>query len=1287
MRPSPAPRLPGRHASRVLLALAVAALLGAGLWYLRAETDEILEERYATLAAIGDLKSRQVQAWRADLVADVTLASRSQLIARALALAGEPVAHPWLVDFLSLLQSRDDVAAVLVLDADGGVVDAVGVPAHVEPSTLAAAGRARDLQAGTLSALFRAPDGLVYVDAVAWTAPGAGATPRVLVERFRVDITLWAQLQNLPTASPSAETLLVTADGDSVLALSESRHQPDAALRLRWPLSDRRLAAARALAGERGRFVGRDYRGVEVLADLRQVEGTPWALVTKIDYEEVRADARDRAFAFLGFVVLVAGFVAGGLAYVLRRREAGFYAQVAASERAAREARDRYRTTLYSIGDAVLTTGVDGRVREMNRAAEVLTGWSEAEASGRPLAEVFRIVAADSRRPADDPVAAALREGRVVELPGNIVLLARDGAEHPIADSAAPIRNDAGEVTGVVVVVSDQSAARATRRHVEESEERLRLALHAANQGLYDLNVQTGDAEVSPEYATMLGYDPATFRETNAAWIERLHPDERPLVARAYADYVEGRLPEYRVEFRQRTADGRWKWILSLGRIVARGPNGEPLRMLGTHTDIGHRKAAEARIARLAQLYATLSQCNSAIVRSSSEQDLFPQVCQAAVEQGGMAMAWVGLLDERSGAVVPAASFGDRYGYLDDLRVSVDAGLPQGRGPAGTAVREGIAQWCQDFAQDPATAPWREAGARSGWRASAALPLLRGGRPVGALTLYSGSPAAFDEEAPKLLTSMAADISFALDSFAKERARQHAEEETRATRAHLEATLNAIPDLMFELDLDGRYHDYRARADQQLLLPPDRFLERTVFDVLPPEVASVAMAALAEALAKGWSTGATYSLDLSGQRRWYELSVARKAGPHVPPRFVVLARDITERKTAEAHRERLEAQLRQSQKMEAIGQLAGGVAHDFNNLLTVINGRAELALAQLPPGHPLREDLDDIRQAGERAASLTRQLLTFSRRQVVAPQVLSLPDAIAGLRNMLRRLISEDIHLDVRVDEATGWVHADPGQLEQVLLNLAVNARDAMPTGGVLTIEAAPVEVDAALAASLPPLAAGPHARLTVRDTGVGMDEATRARIFEPFFTTKGPSEGTGLGLSTAYSIVAQCGGTILAESAPGQGATFTVYLPSSAPPRARPAHAGRANVPRGAETVLLVDDEKALATMASRILTFAGYTVLTASNGEEALDVLARHPGRVDLLFTDVVIPGMSGRELAERIVERVPGIRVLYSSGYTEDEVLVRGVAANEAHFIGKPYSVADLTRKVREVLDTRR
>jgi PAS domain S-box-containing protein len=396
-----------------------------------------------------------------------------------------------------------------------------------------------------------------------------------------------------------------------------------------------------------------------------------------------------------------------------------------------------------------------------------------------------------------------------------------------------------------------------------------------------------------------------------------------------------------------------------------------------------------------------------------------------------------------------------------------------------------------------------------------------------------------------------------------------------------------------------------------------------------------------------------------------------------PARLAVLL-DITGRR-------QLEEQLRQAQKMEAVGMLAGGVAHDFNNLLTIITGYSQLILNNIRQDDPNRHSVEQIMKAGERAAALTKQLLAFSRRQVLQPRVLDLNKLVSSLATMLQRLIGEDIDLRLVLPAELGRVSADPSQIEQVLMNLVVNARDAMPKGGILTVETGNKRLDDSYAGRHISVKSGDYIMLAVSDTGAGMDQATQSRLFEPFFTTKGSGKGTGLGLSTVFGIVKQSGGSVEVYSEPGRGTSVKVYLPRIDQPVFLEAENERRKAARGSETILLVEDDEMVRTLVRETLHREGYRILDAPGPIEAKRIADMQRAPIHLMITDVVMPKVSGRDLADQLTKRRPDMKVLYMSGYTDNAVLNNGILAKEVAFLQKPFTPASLTEKVREVLES--
>ena len=504
--------------------------------------------------------------------------------------------------------------------------------------------------------------------------------------------------------------------------------------------------------------------------------------------------------------------------------------------------------------------------------------------------------------------------------------------------------------------------------------------------------------------------------------------------------------------------------------------------------------------------------------------------------------------------------------------------------------------------------------------------------------------------------------------------RKQALEDLHESELRFRVLFDKSPMMVTLVDAEGRNIEVNEVAVREMGYARDEVIGRTTIEL----GVWVDVAERDRFIARLRATGVVSGLEVefrrkNGQHFWGLLSAARVT-VHGRPFTLSTVLDITERRE-------LEGRVRQAQKMEVVGHLAGGVAHDFNNVLTVITSTAELALPATVDGEVAHEALLTIRDASTRAARLTGQLLAFSRQQILQPALVDLNDVVAGLVPMVRRVVGETIVLDARTADAPVTVLVDRGSLEQVVLNIAINARDAMPDGGTLTIAVRTARLEGDGAG--PALAPGHYAALSVADTGTGMTEAVRQRIFEPFFTTKAVGKGTGLGLAMVHGVVQQSGGDVTVQSAPGAGSTFTVYLPLAAGTPARAAEVSP-TVTAGHETVLVVDDDPDIRQVVRRALTYAGYDVLLAESGEAALQTLESRDGRVDLVLTDVMMPGIGGRELAIRVRARHPGARILFSSGYAENAIAHHGVLANDVQFIAKPYSLQALTAKVRETLD---
>jgi two-component system, cell cycle sensor histidine kinase and response regulator CckA len=683
-------------------------------------------------------------------------------------------------------------------------------------------------------------------------------------------------------------------------------------------------------------------------------------------------------------------------------------------------------------------------------------------------------------------------------------------------------------------------------------------------------------------------------------------------------------------------------------------------------------KAKEQQLARSNRALAGLYRIAKVLNKATSQQELLEQVLVEAMELPSVQAGWFLLREGDTGFRVAAAR-----GLPPALNIpgAMDSDcLCRRRLLSGELSEVTNILECERLQ--------KAQGDTQGLRYHASVPLWAGDRMVGVMNLAGSQEGLFRDEELQLLNGVGSQIALGLERLAaKARAEQFAQQladRVEVAEIKYQTLMHHANDAIFVLDPAGPVMEVNRQAEAMLGRPSADMVGHPFTDLVSPTSFDKTTTHFRRLV----NTGTLQADDIHLRHADGRQVCADLSASLVPvrgePVVLAIVRDVTERN-------HLARQFQQAQKMEAIGQLAGGVAHDFNNLLTVILGYGEILLDTLPADDPRREDVEEVRKAGQSAASLTRQLLAFSRKQILEPVVLDLNAVLANVDRMVGRLIGEDIELITRLDPALGRVKADAGQLEQIVVNLAVNARDAMPEGGTLTIETGNVELDEEYARTHPGAASGQHIVLAVTDTGHGMDEQTQSHLFEPFFTTKEKGKGTGLGLATVYGIVEQSGGSIWVDSELKRGTTFKAYFPrveGVAVPLVAAKSSGQP--PRGTETILLAEDASGLRILARRILERYGYTVLEASNGDEALQVCEQHQGAIHLLLTDVVMPGISGRTLADRVALLHPTTKVLYSSGYTDDAIVQRGVLSAGTAFLQKPYTAEAMARKVRDVLD---
>lgn len=738
------------------------------------------------------------------------------------------------------------------------------------------------------------------------------------------------------------------------------------------------------------------------------------------------------------------------------------------------------------------------------------------------------------------------------------------------------------------------------------------------------------------------------------------------------------------------SADGQERDMI-FNKAVFYKADGSIGGIVGTATDITKRKQTEAMLKKREEEVRLLARENNILAEIgriiSSTLDIedvyenFAIEVQKLIPFDGLI---VSIINEKENKV----NFRYSWGMQIPGRTIGDS-LPIAEGTVAAYILqkhsllqfqgESLAEISHRF---PALVPFIKAGIQS----LILVPLLAQDKIIGILGFFTKIPQAYSANDLKLAEKVGNQIAGAIANSQLFEDLKKSQEALRQSEERYRSILANIEDGYYEVDLKGNFTFFNDALCQMLGYNQEEIAGLNNRQYTDEENARK----IYQIFNRVYKTGIPAKqfeaevIRKDGTKRNVELSVSLiRDNSDKPIGFRGIARDITERKKAEREMVELQEQLRQAQKMEAIGQLAGGIAHDFNNALTLIRTCSQLALLDLKEADPLREKFEMINRATEQSANLTRQLLAFSRRQVMEMKVIDLNNLIREMDKMLRRVIGEDIELVNNLAEDLGRVRVDPGQMEQVIINLAVNARDAMPKGGRLTIETANVHLDQGYVNGHVGVDPGNYIRLTISDTGVGMTPEVKSRIFEPFFTTKEKGKGTGLGLSTVYGIVKQSRGYIYVYSEPGMGATFKIYLPRvDEDLEKRPTEPKE--LPQGRETILVVEDEKDVRSLIVQILRKQGYKVIEAENGGEAFEACAHHKGKINLLLTDVVMPGMSGRELAEKLLCWQPEMKVLYMSGYTDDAMIRYGVLEAGMNFMQKPFSMEALAQKVRQVLD---
>lgn len=810
-----------------------------------------------------------------------------------------------------------------------------------------------------------------------------------------------------------------------------------------------------------------------------------------------------------------------------------------------------------------------------------------------------------------------------------------------------------------------------------EAEDRWRAALEASGMGVWDWNVATGQIYYSKLWKAIRGLEEHESGPAVGEWNDWVHPDDQAEVTAAIAAHLAGATPQYQLEHRMRCKDGTYKWIMARGMACEHDANGAPLRIIGTNLDIDEAKRASINAQRHARLHQAIAACNLAIARRRSVDELLDTVCRILVERGDMRMAWVGRPSLDGTHIEPVSQYSQNVaaGTLDGVTFSTNAEDPNGRSLVATAYRTGEAQWAEDSTTDPRMAMWHDLAARVGVRGTAALPIRQKSGTAAVLTLYIDEPAFFDETTQTLLQDMAVQFGLALDALEAERAAEQFESSLRRSEERTRAIFERAPlGIALKDSITGRYLDVNPKFQEIVGYDRETLLGMRWQDITHPDD-------LRDIDLMGpFFAGQVPTLQIDkryirsdGHPVSVTMTITHFDSSDDGPRHLAMIEDVTERME-------LQHQLSQRQRLEALGQLTGGIAHDFNNLLTVIIGNSEALAQELGEG-----DLGDLAglifSTGERAADLTGRLLTFARKQSLTPRSVKIGELVDGLLPLLRRTIPDGIELKLSARFSSRSVFADPAQLEMALLNLVLNARDALPSGGRIDISSENIVVDRN-SMQHPELQPGQYVMLALSDNGIGMSESTLEKAFDPFFTTKGPGQGSGLGLSMVYGFACQSGGHVEIASRLDQGTTVRLYLPATTKASPEAPSADEAPDNRGAgEMVLIVEDDPMVRQYVTSQVASLGYRTIVMPDGKSALELL-RGDTPVDLLFTDIAMDGgLDGIELVNQARLVRPDLPVLFTSGHAEQHG--ERLAAIDALLLRKPYRKKDLADSLRKAL----
>jgi two-component system, cell cycle sensor histidine kinase and response regulator CckA len=1313
-------------------------LMISGYLYYNRESSRMKDEQYNNLKAISELKVNQILQWWSERLSDANVLSKSSFI----------------ISSLQQKQHNEDISKTLTIAKNSYKYEEIFIVnskfdllylsnsdiKQFDPSCKLNVFNIKEIREIQSTDFYYCPShNKVHFDLIAPIKNDKNIILGYLIFRTDPYKYLYPLIQSWPNNGKTSETLLVRRDGDSVLFLNELKYKKNTACFFKVPLANLEIPATRAVLGEQGIFEGKDYRGVEVLSDIRSIPGTPWFMVAKVDKEEIFHDLRTISWIIAAVILLLMILFGVGLAWFYNRRQSNFHIELLMKDRALDQFQKEYRTTLYSIGDAVITTDPNGLVKIMNSEAEKLTGWKESESTDKPIEEIFNIINEYSRERIETPIKKILKDGIVIGLANHTLLLSKDGSEIPIADSGAPVKDENGETTGVVLVFRDQTEERNRQNELILSEERYRKLYTSINDGIalheviYD---QSGSPinykiiDVNPKYTEITNIDrdscigklaTETYGTSNPPYLEIYAGVASTGNPAGFETYFEPMNKYFQISVFS-PSRGSFATVFKDISETKRAENAlreseEKFRLtFQTSPDsININRLGDGLYIDVNDGFTNLTGFTreDVIGKTSKEINIWNNLDdRKKLVEGLLEKGFYENLEakfKRKDGVLVTALMSARIISLNSVPhiISITKNI-EDRKHMEESLRESREKYkaIADFTYD-----WE-------FWTGVNKEYIYVSPSVERITGYSAdcffqdsdflSKIVYYEDLEKVKShldhSMGSGpkyIEFRIRSKTKElkwigHVCQHINDEkgnylgirgsnrdiTEAMKEkeetlRLAAVIEQAVETITITDTTGNIQFINLAFENSYGIQKEIILGKNLFDPTLNLFDNDTLNSLAPVLNKRSSWLGRVNRIKNNGDKIVESAIISPIYNRTGQiiNYVMICKDIT-------HENSLENQLRQSQKMEAIGTLAGGIAHDFNNILTSIIGNTDLLLDEISDNDAQKPLLEKIMSGAKRASSLANQILAFSRKTDSKHESIFISEIINDVLKLIRSSFPSNIDIVQDIDPMLLPILGDPTQIHQIILNLATNAKDAMlQQGGTLKIELknSPVRSDKDFNSKTEKFVC-----LAISDSGEGIDKSIMDRIFEPYFTTKGIGKGTGLGLAVVHGNIKNHRGTITVESEKGKGTKFTILFPAlDFAPNNKPKIINNIH-PHGIESILVIDDEENIVDVLQQMLSKYGYQVTKYTSSIDALEDFKKNPEKYDIVISDMTMPGIIGTKLSKEIKMIKPNIPVIICTGFSdildESTIIQFGIDL----LLNKPVAKEDLLKSIRNILD---